>query len=75
MAQIIRGSTALDTQYRCERCGAQAYVEVQLKAGGDLYFCAHHYGEHETTLIQAATKIVDHTNWLKQREGGVPVTQ
>lgn len=31
--------TALD---RCDRCGAQAYVNVS-GVTGDLMFCAHHY--------------------------------
>lgn len=33
--------TALD---RCDRCGAQAYVEVASSATGlDLLFCTHHF--------------------------------
>lgn len=37
----------LNTTHRCDRCGAQAYVEVFLKSGTagkpDLMFCGHHY--------------------------------
>lgn len=34
---------------RCDRCGAQAYVEVLL-SNGTLLFCAHHGREHEEAL-------------------------
>lgn len=32
----------LDTTYRCDRCGAQAYTEATMKNGLALYFCKHH---------------------------------
>ena len=35
--------TAVD---RCDRCGAQAYLRVFLRSGGELLFCAHHGREH-----------------------------
>ncbi|MGC4110143.1 MAG: hypothetical protein QM747_06905 [Nocardioides sp.] len=31
--------TALD---RCDRCGAQALVNVRFRTGGELMFCRHH---------------------------------
>lgn len=39
--------TALD---RCDRCGAQAYVRVELANGAELLFCAHHAREHQEKL-------------------------
>jgi hypothetical protein len=53
--------TALD---RCDRCGAQAYVRVELAAGGELLFCAHHAREHADKLQQVAAAIQDETGRL-----------
>lgn len=53
--------TALD---RCDRCGAQAYVRVELSTGGELLFCAHHAREHADKLQQVATAIQDDTGRL-----------
>lgn len=60
MAQMIRVIQPLDAAYRCDRCNAQAQVEVALRAGGDLYLCSHHYNENETRLILIARRIADH---------------
>ncbi|MBA3233980.1 MAG: hypothetical protein H0T17_08545 [Propionibacteriales bacterium] len=53
--------TALD---RCDRCGAQAYVRVELTSGGELLFCAHHAREHSDKLQQIAASIQDETGRL-----------
>ncbi len=53
--------TALD---RCDRCGAQAYVRVELSSGGELLFCAHHAREHADKLQQVAAAIQDDTGRL-----------
>lgn len=53
--------TALD---RCDRCGAQAYVRVELAVGGELLFCAHHAREHADKLQQVAAAIQDETGRL-----------
>ncbi len=37
---------ALTASDRCDRCGAQAYLRVELQTGGELLFCAHHAREH-----------------------------
>ncbi|MGI8699706.1 MAG: DUF7455 domain-containing protein [Nocardioidaceae bacterium] len=54
--------TALD---RCDRCGAQAYVRVELASGGELMFCAHHAREHADKLHQVASTIHDETGTLR----------
>jgi hypothetical protein len=59
--------TALD---RCDRCGAQAYVRVELSRGGELLFCAHHAREHADKLQQVAASIQDETGRL----GPTPVS-
>lgn len=53
--------TALD---RCDRCGAQAYVRVQLASGGELLFCGHHAREHADKLQKVAAAIHDETGRL-----------
>lgn len=54
--------TALD---RCDRCGAQAYVRVELASGHDLLFCAHHAREHADKLQKVASTIHDETGALR----------
>ena len=53
--------TALD---RCDRCGAQAYVRVELASGLELMFCAHHAREHADKLHQVASSIHDRSGTL-----------
>ena len=53
--------TAID---RCDRCGAQAYLRVQLKGGGELLFCAHHAREHGEKLREVAEHVQDETSKL-----------
>jgi hypothetical protein len=49
---------------RCDRCGAQAYLRVQLRAGGELLFCAHHAREHGEKLREVAEYLHDETDKL-----------
>jgi hypothetical protein len=60
--------TAVD---RCDRCGAQAYLRVQLKSGGELQFCAHHAREHSEKLREVAEHVQDETNKLADRTPAV----
>ena len=61
--------TAID---RCDRCGAQAYLRVQLKSGGELLFCAHHAREHGDKLRQIAANVVDETEKLTDTRAVAP---
>lgn len=61
--------TALD---RCDRCGAQAYVRVELSSGGELLFCAHHAREHSEKLEQVAASIHDDSHKLVDTPGTAP---
>ena len=56
--------TALD---RCDRCGAQAFVRVELTSGGELLFCAHHARAHGEKLQQVAAAIHDDSGKLTER--------
>ncbi|WP_127127550.1 hypothetical protein [Georgenia sp. SYP-B2076] len=53
----------LTAQDRCDACGAQAYVRVQLESG-ELLFCAHHARKHAEALAGVATSIQDETDRL-----------
>jgi hypothetical protein len=57
--------TAVD---RCDRCGAQAYLRVQLKSGGELLFCAHHAREHSDKLREVAEHVQDETGRLSDKK-------
>lgn len=48
---------------RCDRCGAQARVRVQL-VSGPLLFCAHHAKAYEPTLRASALEWVDETHHI-----------
>lgn len=37
-----RDKAVLDARYRCDRCGAQAYVRTILESNNALYWCGHH---------------------------------
>ncbi len=54
----------LNATDRCDRCGAQAYVRVELTGGAELLFCAHHAREHEDKLREVAVTIHDETGRL-----------
>ena len=66
MTTAIAPSAALTAADRCDRCGAQAYVRVELPGGGELLFCAHHGREHGDRLREVALNIHDETGRLIQ---------
>lgn len=47
-------SMKLTAADRCDRCGAQAYVHVELPSGLELLFCAHHFREHESKVPEGS---------------------
>lgn len=51
---------------RCDRCGAQAYVQVELLAGAELLFCAHHARQYQEKLTEVALVIHDETSRLAE---------
>jgi hypothetical protein len=56
--------TPLSAVDRCDRCGAQAYLRVELAGGGDLLFCGHHAREHGDKLREVAVSVHDETSKL-----------
>ncbi len=57
-------TSPLTASDRCDRCGAQAYVHVELTSGGDLYFCGHHSKAHLEKVRPLAAHIWDFTHTL-----------
>ena len=47
--QVLDRTPLLLATDRCDRCGAQAYVQVT-KAEFELLFCSHHARDNEHTL-------------------------
>jgi hypothetical protein len=54
---------------RCDRCGAQAFLRVELAEGAELLFCAHHAREHGEKLRQVAINVYDETHKLSTEPG------
>jgi hypothetical protein len=66
---VAEHTSALRASDRCDRCGAAAYVEVNVfgtngRPGGALLFCAHHYRQHETALLPVAVHVHDERSRL-----------
>ncbi len=72
MTTTIAPSAALTAADRCDRCGAQAYLRVQLAGGGELMFCAHHAREHGERLREVAITIHDETQRLAKTPAATP---
>ena len=58
---------ALTPTDRCDRCGAQAFVRVEL-ATGDLLFCGHHYARYSRSLRASAIAVHDQTDRLRAQK-------
>lgn len=56
----------LQASDRCDVCGAQAYIRVEL-AGGELLFCAHHGNANKEKLAPLMTSWHDQTEELNRR--------
>ncbi len=72
MTTAVAPSTALSAQDRCDRCGAQAYLRVELVSGGELLFCAHHAREHGDKLRTVAAAVHDETHKLEDTPATAP---
>lgn len=66
MTTAVAPGPSLTAEDRCDRCGAQAYIRVELSGGSELLFCAHHGREHADKLRSVALNIHDETNRLDE---------
>jgi hypothetical protein len=68
----VASNSQLTAADRCDRCGAQAYLRVELQSGGELLFCAHHAREHGDKLKEIAANVVDETHKLSTKPAPAP---
>ena len=68
---VAPSASALSAADRCDRCGAQAYLRVELQTGGELLFCAHHAREHGDKLRESRPSH-DETHKLQRHPGRRP---
>lgn len=61
MVAAVQEEKVLSPKDRCDRCIAQAKFLVFLSSG-ELYFCGHHFHEHESALVDIASDIFDETD-------------
>ncbi|MBE7323150.1 hypothetical protein IEQ44_00605 [Nocardioides sp. Y6] len=66
MTTAVAPTPAMTAEDRCDRCGAQAYLRVELQSGGELLFCAHHAREHGEKIREIAVSVVDETHRLAE---------
>ena len=71
----VAPSTPLSALDRCDRCGAQAYLRVELQSGGELLFCAHHAREHGDKLRSIARNVQDETHKLSNPPASAPESE
>ena len=57
-------AAAMAPDDRCDRCGVQAYVRVELPSGGELLFCGHHAHEYGPRLRELGVAVHDETGSL-----------
>ena len=69
---VAPDASALSAADRCDRCGAQAYLRVELVSGGELLFCAHHAREHSDALREVAATMTDETHRLASTPASAP---
>lgn len=53
---------------RCDRCSAQAFVLVNFLEG-ELYFCGHHFADHELMLREKGYEIIDERYKINEKGG------
>jgi hypothetical protein len=72
---VAPSSASLSAADRCDRCGAQAYLRVELQSGGELLFCAHHAREHSEKLREIAEHVHDETGKLGDKGTSAPASE
>ena len=66
MQSLLENSRELKVSDRCDSCGAQAFVLVEL-INGELLFCGHHYNKHSEKLVKTAINITDKRSMINSK--------
>ena len=69
---VAHSAPVLTANDRCDRCGAQAYLRVELAEGAELLFCAHHAREHGEKIRAVAVAVHDETHKLGDTPASAP---
>ena len=72
---LAPGASSLSAADRCDRCGAQAYLRVELQSGGELLFCAHHARKYDEGLRKVASDIQDESDRLARTPASAPAEE
>lgn len=63
---ITEQKRQLKVSDRCDSCNAQAWV-VAKGISGELYFCLHHFTQHQEALYNWAYEIIDETQYINEK--------
>lgn len=56
----VEKTWTLNASHRCDNCGSQAYVSVEMvETGFDLLFCAHHFNKYQPKLSTLDAIVTD----------------
>lgn len=59
--------TEIAMKERCDKCGAQAFVAVEMKSAGELLFCGHHYNAYKAKLDEVAEFVLDNRDKINAK--------
>lgn len=62
----LREGKTVNHADRCDKCGAQAFVQVTFKSG-DLLFCKHHANTYESAYITSALAVLDESDKINTK--------
>ena len=68
MAMTETRTDVLKVADRCDRCAAQAFIIVNFMEG-ELYFCGHHFSDHEFMLREKGYEIIDERYKINEKGG------
>lgn len=63
----LAGTPQLTSADRCDSCGAQAYIRVEVK-NGELLFCSHHGKKYQEKLSSIAHSWHDESDRLFEEQ-------
>jgi hypothetical protein len=63
----LAGAHQLSAADRCDSCGAQAYVRVEMESGSELFFCSHHGKKFHDKLSPLAKSWLDESARLLEK--------